>query len=108
HRDIKPSNLILTRPESPLGPDKQAPPVELIKILDMGLARLDMPSSNEEVTPLTVDGVLMGTPDYMAPEQALDSHRVDIRADLYSLGCTFYQLLTNTVPFPGGNFYQKL
>jgi hypothetical protein len=50
----------------------------------------------------------MGTPDYIAPEQALDSHRVDIRADLYSLGCTFYFLLSGRVPFPGGEMMDKL
>ena len=50
----------------------------------------------------------MGTPDYIAPEQAMDSHDVDIRADLYSLGCTLYFLLTGKVPFPGGEAMQKL
>src|SRR5262249_24551133 len=50
----------------------------------------------------------MGTLDYIAPEQALDSHQVDIRADLYSLGCTFYYLLTGQVPFPGGEALAKL
>ena len=50
----------------------------------------------------------MGTPDYIAPEQAMDSHDVDIRADLYSLGCTLYFLLTGKVPFPGGDALEKL
>src|SRR5262249_35845458 len=50
----------------------------------------------------------MGTPDYIAPEQARDAHRADIRADLYSLGCTFYYLLSGRVPFPGGTLTEKL
>ena len=57
---------------------------------------------------MTQEGMVMGTPDYIAPEQALESHTVDIRADLYSLGCTFYFLLTGKVPFPGGTLMQKL
>ena len=51
---------------------------------------------------MTQEGAVMGTPDYIAPEQALESHTVDIRADLYCLGCTLYFLLTGRVPFPGG------
>ncbi len=57
---------------------------------------------------MTRKGTVMGTPDYIAPEQALDSHTVDIRADLYCLGCTFYYLLTGRVPFPGGTLTEKL
>jgi serine/threonine protein kinase len=90
HRDIKPSNLILERGGT-------------LKILDMGLARNFMDESEEVLT----RGVL-GTPDYLAPEQSLDSHNVDIRADLYSLGCTFYYLLTGSPPFPEGTVAQKL
>src|SRR5207237_8249292 len=93
HRDIKPSNLLLT-------------PAGQVKVLDLGLALLqsDQPASAE----LTATGQIMGTLDYMAPEQASDTHRVDIRADLYSLGCTLYYLLAGRVPFPGGNTYAKL
>ena len=97
HRDIKPTNLLLAR---------HVRAGERVKILDMGLARL-----NEQESPasgLTQQGQMMGTPDFMAPEQAEDSHNVDIRADIYSLGCTFYQLLTGEVPFPGGNLLDKL
>src|SRR6202043_546246 len=54
------------------------------------------------------EGAIMGTPDYLAPEQATDSHNADVRADLYSLGCTFYYLLSGRVPFPGGNAADKL
>src|SRR5260370_8904508 len=56
----------------------------------------------------TQQGALMGTPDYLAPEQALDSHSVDIRADLYSLGCTFYYLLTGKPPFGQYPLMKKL
>jgi serine/threonine protein kinase len=97
HRDIKPHNLLLA------GDGKT------VKILDMGLARLNDPSSDEDKSStVTKEGVVMGTPDYIAPEQALESHTVDIRADLYSLGCTFYYLLTERVPFPGGSLGAKL
>ncbi|MBL8798046.1 MAG: protein kinase [Planctomycetia bacterium] len=89
HRDIKPANLILDRSGT-------------VKILDMGLARIF--SDAEEVL---TRGVL-GTPDYVAPEQSRDSHNVDIRADIYSLGCTFYYLLGGYPPFPEGTVAQKL
>jgi serine/threonine protein kinase len=104
HRDIKPGNLLLCG--------------ELIKILDLGLARwrpatMDQteisPSAETSSSSLTPAGsVMMGTPDYLAPEQALDFHAADIRADLYSLGCTFYYLVTGQPPFPGGTLAQKL
>jgi serine/threonine protein kinase len=97
HRDIKPHNLLLTA-------DGKA-----VKMLDMGLARLDHPGAEDDKSStMTQEGAVMGTPDYIAPEQALASHTVDIRGDLYSLGCTFYFLLTGKVPFPGGTFTEKL
>jgi WD40 repeat protein/tRNA A-37 threonylcarbamoyl transferase component Bud32 len=96
HRDVKPSNLLLTAGPSPV-----------VKVLDLGLARLQAAAS-EESTTLTQEGAVMGTPDYIAPEQARDSHTVDIRADLYSLGGTLYYLLTGRVPFPGGTLTEKL
>ena len=95
HRDIKPSNLMLTR-------QGQA------KILDLGLARMRGGAASQA---LTVSGQTMGTPDYIAPEQAADSHDVDIRADLYSLGCTLYKLLAGRAPFEDaahGTLYSKL
>lgn len=97
HRDIKPHNLLLAADGATL------------KVLDMGLARLDQGSMEDDKgSTMTKDGVVMGTPDYIAPEQALASHTVDIRADLYSLGCTLYFLLTGQVPFPGGSLTEKL
>jgi WD40 repeat protein len=127
HRDIKPSNLLVTpdpRPQAsqPGGGrsadgesegsqaiDPTAYPWGLIKILDLGLARFEKPLHGEFTGTYTpVGGVMMGTPDYMAPEQALDFHDTDIRSDIYSLGCTFYYLLSGQPPFPGGTLAQKL
>ncbi len=97
HRDIKPQNMLLS------GDGRT------VKILDMGLARLDHSEADgDRTSTMTQEGAIMGTPDYIAPEQVMGSHDVDIRADLYSLGCTFYQLLTDRVPFPGGTLMQKL
>jgi serine/threonine-protein kinase len=102
HRDIKPGNLLMTTVQG-------AQPQGLIKILDLGLARLQRPVSGELTRELTTNQpVTMGTLDYMAPEQALDFHQADIRADIYSLGCTFYYLLTGKPPFPDGTLTQKL
>lgn len=97
HRDIKPSNLMLA--QSSETKSSFGPPV-VVKILDLGLARLQS-DEKEHVPELTMDGQVMGTLDYMAPEQGGNSHTVDIRADIYSLGATLYKLLTGTVPFQG-------
>ncbi len=86
HRDIKPANLMLTR-------DKE------VKILDFGLARL--PRDPAAGGNQTKSQTFMGTPDYIAPEQALDAREADIRADVYSLGCTLYFLLAGEPPFRG-------
>jgi serine/threonine protein kinase len=97
HRDIKPQNLLLCADD------------KTVKILDMGLARVHTPEAdNAKTSTMTQEGALMGTPDYIAPEQALSSHDADIRADIYSLGCTFYYLLAGKVPFPGGSLMEKL
>ncbi len=105
HRDIKPSNLMVVEPSR--GFPTARP---LVKILDMGVARLyQLRDFHEEtLTTLTRDGAVIGTPDYIAPEQLEDPHGADIRADLYSLGCTFYFLLSGQVPFHGGTLIQKL
>jgi len=117
HRDIKPSNLMLALPRSAAPAEKSRSPASLaawqdavVKILDMGVARLYQAggSLEESLTTLTQDGAVVGTPDYIAPEQLEDAHQADIRADLYSLGCTFFYLLTSRVPFPGGTLVQKM
>jgi tRNA A-37 threonylcarbamoyl transferase component Bud32 len=90
HRDIKPANLLLTA-------DGQQ-----VKLLDLGVARVLVADDTEEgLRELTQTGAVMGTPAYLAPEQARDPRQVDIRADIYSLGCTMYHLLTGRVPFQG-------
>ena len=93
HRDIKPQNLVLT-------------PAEQVKVLDFGLARFV--SESDESGTGTAFGKLLGSPDYMAPEQAKDAHSADIRADIYSLGCTLYYLLSGAPPFPGGSAAEKI
>jgi serine/threonine-protein kinase len=99
HRDIKPANLLVqrARAEHPSRPC-------VVKILDFGLARLQ----GRKQTILTRANMVLGTPDFVSPEQARDMHGVDIRSDLYSLGCTLYFLLTGRVPFPGGTSMEKL
>jgi serine/threonine-protein kinase len=125
HRDVKPSNLLLARPERP---DETSTPLPearrperdvVVKLLDLGLACLSGGPSGTGVsrppdplgrrdTPVPPDDGLSGTPDFMAPERGEDRDHADIRADLYSLGCTFYFLLTGRLPFPGGAWTEKL
>ena len=92
HRDIKPANIFMCR----LGPDD-----DFVKVLDFGLVKHAEPAAT--VTQLTVEGVTAGTPAYMAPEVALGEPWVDGRADLYSLGCVAYYLLTAEPVFAGAN-----
>lgn len=95
HRDIKPGNLLIDRKGE-------------VKILDMGLARFAEEGDMEVLT----QGEVLGSPEYLAPEQALDSHKVDIRADIYALGATFYFMLTGKPPYheeksPAGKLLSK-
>jgi serine/threonine protein kinase len=106
HRDVKPSNLMVTVRASAEGQAPEA--VGVVKILDLGLARLVGPADGEQGPALTKLSTVLGTPDYISPEQARDSRRVDIRSDLYSLGCSFYHLLAGQPPFPGGSPVDKL
>jgi serine/threonine-protein kinase len=119
HRDIKPHNLLLSLAQSPAPATKEgASPKTIklgtgdygvIKILDLGLARIDVDGDEAGTSSsMTQEGVIMGTPDYIAPEQGTDAHNVDTRADLYSLGCTLYFLIAGQVPFPGGTLMEKL
>jgi serine/threonine-protein kinase len=108
HRDIKPSNLFVTRNlDSNLNGYEQSP-YGVIKLLDLGLALIQPREGERERTRLTQLGKVVGTTDFLAPEQARNAHEVDIRADLYSLGCTFYFLLAGDVPFPDGAPMEKL
>ena len=113
HRDIKPANLIVTPApgEGNGAKEKSRRLGYLVKVLDMGVARvlqLGGQTPGESLSTLTQGGAVIGTADYIAPEQLEDPHGADIRADLYSLGCTFYFLLTGQVPFPGGSLISKL
>jgi serine/threonine protein kinase len=96
HRDIKPSNLILAR-------EGNKP---VLKVLDFGLAKAT--SERPLDGGLTAEGQMLGTPDYIAPEQSLDAQKADIRADIYSLGCTLYFLLSGSPPFRGSSLYEIL
>ncbi len=100
HRDITPQNLMVT------------PPGQL-RILDFGLARLECQSGDVSPTTktamnLTAVGMVLGTPDFMAPEQLADARSADARSDIYSLGCTLFFLLTGKTPFGAGSFSEML
>jgi eukaryotic-like serine/threonine-protein kinase len=88
HRDVKPANLLLS-------------PAGTVKVLDLGLARFAGTDGDAADRELTSTGMVMGTAAFMAPEQALDTRQADCRADIYSLGCCLYYLLSGTPPFSG-------
>lgn len=92
HRDIKPSNIIIT-------------PAGRAKLVDLGLARKESDNASAD---LTSAGTTLGTFDYISPEQAKDPRNVDVRSDIYSLGCTLYHMLTGEPPYGEGTVLQKL
>ncbi len=115
HRDIKPANILVAWND-----DEQRP---IVKILDLGLARAlntrqeefepdadetSFTLRGEESSQLTHEGVILGTPDYLAPEQILHNEDVDARADIFSLGCTLFKLITTHLPYSGPNLMGKL
>lgn len=97
HRDVKPSNVLVVADDIYTKP--------LVKILDLGMARYSEIDDDQE---LTQTGQILGTPDYIAPEQAEDTSSADTRADIFSLGCTLFKMLTGRVPFTGRNSMEKL
>jgi serine/threonine protein kinase len=110
HRDLKPANLMLV---PAVRGDRDNLLGVSVKILDIGLARPLFEDSNpgverSELSELTQEGVLLGTPDYLSPEQARDPRSIDIRSDLYSLGCVLHHLMTGQPPFPDGNILNQM
>lgn len=92
HRDVKPANIIIA-------------PGNVVKILDLGLA---LPTQDEYSLTVAHNENVLGTADYLAPEQALNSHSVDERADIYALGCVLYYCLCGHPPFPEGSLAQRI
>jgi serine/threonine protein kinase len=107
HRDIKPANLLLVGADLATGtlPDCVDPDAVLVKVIDFGLARLH-PRGTPNSGTIRQEAELVGTPRFIAPEQATDFHDVDVRSDLYSLGCTFYRALTGQYPFDADSTMQ--
>jgi len=95
HRDIKASNILLSKQGA-------------IKILDMGLASVHEVGESAANSDLTATGAVMGTVDYMSPEQAIDAKRADERSDIYSLGCLLHYLLLACPVYPGDTFLKKI
>jgi serine/threonine protein kinase len=107
HRDMKPANMMLTPPATKPDTTWDA----TLKILDIGLGRElfaeDAPEGQIE-TQLTAEGAVLGTPDYLAPEQAKNASGADIRADIYSVGCVLYHCLAGRTPFPATNIMTQM
>ena len=100
HRDLKPANLMLVGPPPKKSDDTSE---RTVKILDIGLGKAvfeETAAAPVEANKITADGTLIGTPDYLAPEQARSAKDVDIRADIYTLGCVLFHTLTGQPPFP--------
>ncbi|RLS26803.1 MAG: hypothetical protein DWH70_02175 [Planctomycetota bacterium] len=95
HRDIKPGNILVDL-------------IGNVKIVDMGLAKLESKGDDESISMLTASASIMGTVDFMSPEQGFSTKNVDARADIYSLGATLFFLLTQKVMFPGESAFEKL
>ena len=114
HRDLKPDNILLKEVAREEGAReaKEAPPggteprktLLVAKLADLGLAKV----ADSESEGFTLSGVMLGTVDYMSPEQAEDAKSVDERADIYSLGCTLYSMLSGKKPFPGTTMMQVM
>jgi serine/threonine protein kinase len=107
HRDLKPSNLMLT----PAPGKSETTLSATVKILDIGLGRElfdEFTPEGQVETQLTVEGAVLGTPDYLAPEQARDARTADTRADLYSLGCVLYHCITGRPPFPDPSLMSQM
>ena len=98
HRDIKPHNILVT-PE----PDFLTPHA---RILDFGLAHIA--AESKSLREVTQTGAVLGTADYISPEQAMSAKHADIRSDIFGLGCTLFQLITGELPFQGNNVMEKL
>jgi WD40 repeat protein len=114
HRDIKPANLLLTLPKAALNDDdagltpSSRTSGAVVKVIDWGLADRRLPKGHHTPTAALANSEMVGTADYLAPEQAQDASSTSIQADIYSLGCTLYHLLAGHPPFPGGSLMQKL
>lgn len=100
HRDVKPNNLLVVA--------RSFAEIPVVKIADLGAACLTRACHNDDEPPLTATDQFLGTPNFVAPEQVLNAHAVDHRADIFSLGCTLFKLLTQATPWDGATIAEKL